>query len=159
MSPLWPAAILSGKAGASALKMRSITVGSVRLQLPTGAGGVALKIFPGGMTTFSARKQPSSIGEKGLTRHLKATRAAATAPDSPELIEPGTWPLISEKSMVISSLSTITFTLSGTGRLRSTPSLSKSPSASKMPGLMRAALPARERLGLIADGGDAAQED
>src|ERR1700675_300660 len=109
MSPLWPAATLSGKAGANALRMRSITVGKVRLQLPTGAGGVALKIFPDGMTTFSGRKQPSSIGEKGLTRHLKATRAAATAPDSPELIEPGTWSLISEKSMVISLPATITF--------------------------------------------------
>jgi hypothetical protein len=70
--------------------MRSTTVGSVRLQLPTGAGGVALKIFPAGMTIFSGRKQPSSMGENGLTSDLKATRAAATAPDWPELIEPGT---------------------------------------------------------------------
>jgi hypothetical protein len=78
------------KAGANAFKMRSTTVGSVRLQLPTGAGEVALKIFPVGMTTLSARKHPSSMGEKGLTSDLKATRAAATAPDSPELIDPGT---------------------------------------------------------------------
>ncbi|HEX2386597.1 MAG TPA: hypothetical protein VHL99_08535, partial [Candidatus Binatia bacterium] len=77
MSPLCPAAISSGNAGASALKIKSITVGRVRLQLPTGAGGVALKILPGGMTTLSGRKQPSSIGAKGLTRHLNATRAAA----------------------------------------------------------------------------------
>jgi hypothetical protein len=88
MSPLCPAAIFSGSAGAKALKIRSMTVGNVRLQFPTGAGGVALKIFPGGITTLSGRKQPSSMGEKGLTSDLNATRAAATAPDSPELIEP-----------------------------------------------------------------------
>ena len=85
-----PAATLSGIAGAKAFRIKSITVGSVRLQLPTGAGGVALKIFPVGMTTLSARKHPSSMGEVGATSDLKATRAAATAPDSPELIEPGT---------------------------------------------------------------------
>src|SRR5512145_3187805 len=90
MSPLCPAAILSGIAGANALRMRSITVGSVRLQLPTGAGGVALNIFPSGIMIFSGRKQPSSMGEYGATSDLNATRAAATAPDSPELIEPAT---------------------------------------------------------------------
>src|SRR4030095_5849969 len=115
MSPLCPAATLSGIAGANARRIRSITVGSVRLQLPTGAGGVALRIFPGGMMIFKGRKQPSSIGEDGATSDLKATRAAATAPDSPELIEPGTWSLISEKSMVISVPVTSTPTLSGTG--------------------------------------------
>src|SRR5918995_1049233 len=118
MSPLWPAATLSGKAAASARKIRSTTVGKVRLQLPTGAGGVALKIFPAGMIIFKGRKQPSSIGENGLTNDLNATRAAATAPDSPALIEPGTWPLISEKSMVISVLQTSTLTLSDTGLSR-----------------------------------------
>ncbi len=55
----------------------------MRLQLPTGAGGVALKIFPSGIVIFSGRKQPSSIGEYGATKDLNATRAAATAPDSP----------------------------------------------------------------------------
>src|SRR2546426_3824897 len=100
MSPLWPAATLAGISGANALRIRSTTVGSVRLQSPTGAGGVALSILPVGITTFNARKQPSSMGEKGLTKDLKATRAAATAPDSPELIESFTWLLIPEKSMV-----------------------------------------------------------
>src|SRR5690242_14607676 len=102
MSPLCPAATLSGMAGANARRIKSITVGNVRLQLPTGAGGVALSIFPCGIITFSGRKQPSSIGEYGATSDLNATRAAATAPDSPELIDPGTCSLISEKSMVIS---------------------------------------------------------
>src|SRR5688572_30953238 len=99
-----------------------MTVGNVRLQLPAGAGGVALRIFPSGMTIFNGRKQPSSIGENGATKDLNATRAAATAPDSPELIEPGTCSLISEKSMVISPPATTTFTFSGTDRWRSTPS-------------------------------------
>jgi hypothetical protein len=54
--------------------------------LPTGAGGSALRIFPEGMTILKSRKHPSSTGEMGLTRALEATRAAATAPDSPELI-------------------------------------------------------------------------
>jgi len=63
MSPLCPAATLSGIAGAKALRIKSITVGSVRLQLPTGAGAVALRIFPLGMIIFNGRKQPSSMGE------------------------------------------------------------------------------------------------
>src|SRR5918999_5071675 len=118
MSPLCPAATLAGIAGAKALSIKSITVGKVRLQFPTGAGGVALRILPLGMIILNGRKQPSSIGENGATSDLKATRAAATAPDAPELIEPGTCSLISEKSMVISPSAMATLTFSGTGRSR-----------------------------------------
>src|ERR1044071_2971680 len=99
MSPLWPAATRSGMAEAKARRIKSITVGRVRLQFPTGAGGSALRIFPGGITIFNGRKHPSSIAESGATTDLNATRAAATAPDWPELIDPDTCSLISEKSM------------------------------------------------------------
>src|SRR5690349_22988210 len=51
-------------AGAKARRIKSITVGSVRLQFPTGAGGSALKIFPGGMIIFNGRKHPSSMAER-----------------------------------------------------------------------------------------------
>ena len=77
MSPLCAAGIRCGKAGASARRIVSSTVGSDRLQPPIGAGRRALSNFPGGRMTLSARKEPSFTSRCGEVNALKATRAAA----------------------------------------------------------------------------------
>src|SRR5947207_2243972 len=76
MSPLCAAGMRSGKAGASARKIVSRTVGKDKLQPPMGAGRRALSNFPGGSMTLSARNEPSFTSRWGSVSALKATRAA-----------------------------------------------------------------------------------
>ena len=54
------------------MRIKSITVGNVRLQLPTGAGAVALRIFPSGMIIFNATKTAFIDGRIG--RHERFER-------------------------------------------------------------------------------------
>ena len=96
MSPLCAAGTTSGSAGASAFRMVSITVGSATLHRPIAAGGRALTIVPSGLTTSSARKQPSLTSRSGEVSALNATRAAAMPPERPELSGPGVCGFISE---------------------------------------------------------------
>ena len=81
MSPLCAAGMRSGSAGASALRMVSITVGSGMLQSPIAAGHLALRILPSGRMSSSGRKPPSFTGASGCVRFLNATRAAASPPE------------------------------------------------------------------------------
>ena len=81
MSPLCAAGMRSGNAGASALRMVSITVGSGMLHRPSAAGHLALRILPSGRMSSSARKQPSFTGASPWVRFLNATRAAASPPE------------------------------------------------------------------------------
>ena len=70
MSPLWPAGATSGRAGARASRIVSMTVGSDRLQPPSGAGLMALSSLPGGRITFRGRNSPWVTPPPGATRHL-----------------------------------------------------------------------------------------
>src|SRR5437762_8901 len=123
--------ILSGHAGASALKIVSATVIGTVIQVRTGAGLVALTMRPGGKTTLSGRKEPWLIGRSnGVVRNLNATSDAERPAVEPELYGPATCGLTPLKSTVISSPCTSTRTLIGTGLPKLTPSSSMNDSAS-----------------------------
>ena len=55
MSPLCAAGMRCGTAGASALRMVSITVGSAMLHRPSADGGLALSMVPSGRIDFERR--------------------------------------------------------------------------------------------------------
>ena len=110
MSPLWAAGIILGKAGASALRIVSMVVGSAMLHRPMAVPGLALTMVPSGIFTSRARKQPSLTSRSGEVIALKATRAAAMPPDLPEFKGEWVCGFISEKStpMVDPLISTVT---------------------------------------------------
>ena len=83
MSPLCAAGMRSGSAGASALRMVSITVGSGMLQSPIAAGHLALRILPSGKISFE-RPEAALVHRRlrlrqVLERHPRGGKPAANS--------------------------------------------------------------------------------
>ena len=101
MSPLCAAGTQVGQRRRQRARMVSITVGSGMLQSPPAARRLRAEHLPSGRTRSAGGRSPRSPAARAGSIALKATRAAARPPESPELIGPGTWSLISEKSTTI----------------------------------------------------------